>query len=110
MDTVIRRVEIQYDDLALARNGLHTLLENQCLDFLRMRLDLARFGELLHAEFKTVERALAGQRFSLVFFMAPLLAKHVGTTANRRQQGIVPEAIMIVDIFVAQRDADDALA
>ena len=57
VDAVVGRVEVQHDDTALARDGLHAFLEQQA-PFLGMRLDFPDATELFGAKFKPVERAL----------------------------------------------------
>jgi hypothetical protein len=53
-------------------------------------------------QFEAVERALARQRLALVHLLAAVLAEHVGTSANHRQQRIQTQAFVIVDVLVAQ--------
>ena len=39
-----------------------------------------------------------------------LLAEHVGASASRRQQGIVAQPVVVVDVLVTKGDAENALA
>ena len=63
-----------------------------------------------HPEFQAVERALAGQRLATVLALVALLAQHVGPPARRRQQPVEPQPVVVVDVFIPQGDAVDALA
>lgn len=75
-----------------------------------MKLDLVQ--RLLQAgtEFETVDRAFARQRLALVLFLAAVEAEHIRASANPRQQRIQAQAIMVVDVLVAQGNAHDPLA
>jgi hypothetical protein len=76
-----------------------------------MSLDLlgARVG-FVRAEFEPVERALASQRLALVLLLMTLLAEHILTPAHGGEQRIAPQLVVIVDVLIPQRDAQDALA
>jgi hypothetical protein len=54
--------------------------------------------------------ALAGTRFTPILFAPPPGALHVPLPGQQRQQGILPQLIVVVEIFVAQGDPVHALA
>lgn len=83
MHGIVRRIEVQDDDLALARDGRHTALQQQRLDLISVSGDL--FGACVGAvgaEFQTVERALARQRLTLVLRQMTLCAEHIGAARH----------------------------
>jgi hypothetical protein len=61
-------------------------------------------------QFQSVQRALARQRFATVPFPHPFLPQRILFAHQHRQQWIVTQLIVIVEVFVAQREAVDALA
>ena len=91
-------------------DGLDSHLEQQRLHLLRVKLDLVQRPLPVGTEFEAVERAFACQRLALVLLLAAVEAEHVGASANRRQQRIQAQALMVVDVLVAQGDAHDPLA
>src|SRR5262249_51833332 len=61
-------------------------------------------------EFPTVEGALAGQRLTAIPRSVPGLAGGVAFADDGGQQGIVAEIVVVVEIFVSQGQAIDALS
>ena len=114
VNAVVGRVEIEHDDLALACDGLHALAQQQRFDLAGVRPDLARAAArlvgVLRAELQAVERALAGQRLAFVLREMTLEADHIGASAHRGPQRIEAQLVVIIDVFVSQRDGEDALA
>jgi hypothetical protein len=60
-------------------------------------------------EFEAVERALAGEGFAAVGRSGTRFAERIGDADEHGHEGIVAEAVVIVEIFVAQAEAEHAL-
>jgi hypothetical protein len=60
-------------------------------------------------QLQPVERTLARQRFAFVRRTAPLRARHLGASAQQRPQRIKAQRVVVIHIFVPQRQAKDAL-
>ena len=54
-------------------------------------------------------RALARQRLAPILLIATILAGDVGSSGQQRQQGIVPQPVVVVEVFVAQSQSHDPL-
>jgi hypothetical protein len=61
------------------------------------------------AEFEAVEGALAGQGLAAVGRVEAVIAEGVALADEDGEQGVAPEAVMVVEILVAQAEAEDAL-
>ena len=59
---------------------------------------------------KPVQRRLARQRFAAIAIPFALLARQIALARKQRQQRIVPQLVVIVEVLVAQRQPVDALA
>ena len=108
---IVRGLEIKDDDLALTRDGGHATTQQQHLDVVRMGGDL--FGSRVGAvgtEFETVERAFARQRLALVLLEMALFAEHIGTPQHGGQERIGAQRVMVIEVLVAERQGEDALA
>ena len=85
-------------------HGLHHQRDEQSLDRLGIMGNLmirvrANLGRML----QSIERRLAGERRTVRTFTRE-------RTAENAEHGIVPQLIMVDDVLVAERDAEDALA
>src|SRR5271166_5518990 len=108
----VRGVEVQDD--ALGRRGLllQEGIDQEALHGVEAGHDLlvatARVGP--HGgKFETVERALAGERLAAVFGTEPVPAFGIAFADENGQQGIVAQAVMVVEIFVAQAQSEEPL-
>ena len=61
-------------------------------------------------QFQAVEGTLAGQGLALVPGAQPVLAGGVGLADEGREQGVAAQGVLVVEVFVAQGQAVDALA
>jgi len=77
-------------------------IDEQCLDGGCIGSDLAIAGGRGFAEFQAVERALASQRRAIAPAGFELAGKH-------RHHRVVAQFVMLDQILVTQRDADDPL-
>ncbi len=108
----VRRVQVE--DEALGRD--HVLLDE---GFHEEALHGIEVGDDLFVatvgvgpdgrEFEAVERALAGQGFALVAGTSALGAGGVGLIDEDSKQGIVTEAVVVVEVAVAEAQGEDAL-
>lgn len=95
----------------LARDGLDTLRRQQGGDGIGVGVDFAVIAAALGgSEFETVERALAGQRLAFVGLVAAVLAERVGAAAGGGEQGIGAQPVVVVEVFVTERQAEHALS
>ena len=60
-------------------------------------------------QFEAVQRALARQGFAAIGFPHPRFAERIGLADEHGQQRIVPQLIMIVEVFVPQAQAKHPL-
>jgi len=60
-------------------------------------------------EFESVEGTLAGQRFAPVGWASAAFAERVGDTDENGHEDIVAKSVVIVKVFVAEAEAEDAL-
>ncbi len=60
-------------------------------------------------QFQAIERALAGQGLAAVATSRPGLAGGVGLADDGGQQGVVPQVVVVVEVFIAQGQAVDPL-
>jgi len=70
---------------------------------------LVRAGAFVVGQFQTVERAGPRQRHPAVRRVEAIPAQGIQFVAGRGQQWIQPQPVMIIEIFVAQRQAVDPL-
>ena len=111
MHGIVGGIEVQDDDLALARDGRHAVLQQQRLDLVSVSGDfLGAQVRAMSAQLQTVERALASQRPALVLREVAILAEHIRATAHGGEQRIEAQRVVVIDVLVAQGDAEDALA
>ena len=110
MDRVVGGVEVQHDHFAASRDGLHRAFKQQRFNLLRIGLDLAIVPiGFLRSEFQPIQRTLAGQRFALVLSQMPSFPKQILPSTAQRQQRIVTQTLMIIDVLIAKREAVHAL-
>ena len=60
-------------------------------------------------QFQAVQRALAGQRLAAIARSATLLAGRIALADQRRQERIVPQVVVVVEVFVAQGQGEHPL-
>ena len=61
------------------------------------------------SQLQAIQRALAGQWLAPVAWVQPLVACHIAFTDQRRQQGIGPQLVVIVQVFIAQGQGEHPL-
>ncbi len=97
MERDVGRVEIEHNLLGRRCVRLDEQIAQQRVDLLRLVVDLV-IALIAARKLQPVQRALARKRL----VERPLAAQH-------RHQRIVPQLLVIVEIFVAQRESEDAL-
>jgi hypothetical protein len=60
-------------------------------------------------KFETVEGAFAGQGLAAIALAQAVVAERIFLADQKRQQRIVPQLVMIVEVFIAKAQAEDAL-
>lgn len=60
-------------------------------------------------QFKTIERALASQGLALIHSATTVLTSHIHPPAQQSQERVYAQLVVIVEVFVPQRQAEDAL-
>ena len=101
---VVGRVKIQNDFPTPARDRFDSLLNEQ-------PLNLPGLGQYLlvatitpeRAEFHPVQCRVPRQRLSFGRLANPILSEHVLLPGHQRAERIIPQPILVVEIFVAQR-------
>lgn len=111
-DRIIRGVEIQHDplgrSLVLGQKSIHEELmdrlqmgSNLLVPMLRVRTD--------RRQFQSVERALARQGFPTVARVLSIVAFRICLPDQRGQQRIVPQPVVIVEVFITQAQSEEPL-
>ena len=96
----------------LSRLGLDVEIHQQAIHGRLVHHDLlvASVGlGIRRRQLQPVQGALARPGFAPVLLPPPVLALHVPLAGQQRQQGILPQLIVVVEILVAQGDAVHAL-
>jgi hypothetical protein len=99
---VIGGIEIEDDPLQRSLMRLQEQPHRQRLDRRRVIGDLVIARRFLPAQFQSVQRRLAGHWCAVLPPRRKLARKH-------RHQRIVSQFVMVVEIFIAERDAKDPL-
>ena len=60
-------------------------------------------------QFQAIERALARQRLASILAAATVLAGRIGLAHQHRQERIVAQGVVVVEVFVAQGQGEDPL-
>src|SRR5580704_21924 len=103
MERIVGRIQIQHDLGTLAWNGLDSTLDEQLFDLVRLRLDLMVTSvDGLCAQLQTIERRLSGERFALIALQDPIPSEWIPLAGDQPMDGIKPQMVMIIEIFVAQ--------
>lgn len=111
MQRIVGGVEIQNDHPGFTRQRRHRLLQQECLDPSGIRHDLLVAPiRPVHGEFHAVEGRLARKGLADIALLAPSQSERIGLPARHREQGIVSQRVVIVEVFVTQRQPEDALA
>lgn len=109
---IIGRVQVEHDSLRRAEPRLQKDVDEQPFDLAAGGHDLLipalRVGSC-GGQLQSIERALAGQCFPPIPLPRPLLSRGVRLPHQHRQQRIVPQIVMIHEVFIAQRKTVDAL-
>ena len=109
---VVGRVHVQHDLLRGLRVCLQEQLHQQRVEPLRIGHDALVAvlpGLLGGAQLEPVEGAGAGQRMAPVALAHAALTGHVGAAEREREQAVVAQGVMVIDILVAEREPVQAL-
>src|ERR1700757_3559577 len=110
MERIVGRIQIQDDLGTLAWNGLDSTLDEQLLDLVGLCLDLVvTTVDGLGAQLQTIECGRRGQRFALIALQDPISPEWIALAGDQAMDGIKPQMVMIIEIFVAQDQAMNPL-
>ena len=102
MDRIIRGVQIEDDPVGSGCMRFHEQIDKQRFDRRRIVADLVIARRLGLRQFQPVQRRLAGHRRA-IRPPRPQLPSH------DRKQRVMPQMVMIVEVFIAQRHAVEPL-
>jgi len=100
---VVGGIEIEDDLVGRPRMRLQEQRHRQRLDRRFVVSDLVVARRLQPAQFQPVQRRLARQRCAGLAFARKLSRQH-------RQHGIVPQIVMVIEVFIAERNPEHPLA
>ena len=103
---IVGGIEIQHDPRRRSLGGVQEVLHEQILDGLPVVDDLlvprGRRGPL-RRQLQPVERAAPRQRVAPILRAAAMRARQIPLARGQRQQGVVAQRVVIVEILVALR-------
>ena len=105
VDRIVRGVKVEHDLLRWRGMQRQKHLDEEVLDVAMSSNDFfvaALFVGSDGRQFQTVQRALARQRLATIFASASILAGRIGFAHQHRQERIVAEGVVVVEVFVAQ--------
>ena len=107
---IVSGIKIQYDLSALAWDRLNPLGYQQRFNLFRLRLNfMVTLIPAAPTQFQSVQGRAPGQPIALVPLQYSLLAGKVLFARQKRMHRIQPQPVMVVEIFIAQRQGVDAL-
>ncbi len=95
---IVRRIEVEHDLPRRPPMGLHEQVDQQGLDRRAVVADLVILRRLRTTQLQTVQGALARNRRTVRPLRLELAQQH-------RQQRVMPQMVVIVEVLVAQRQA-----
>jgi hypothetical protein len=112
VDWVVGGVDIEHDLRRRFGVSLEEQLHEQPFDISRAACNLLVAAVLVRADggqLKAIESALARQWLAPVPLPLPGLTSGIDLANDRGEQGIAPEVVVIVEVFVSQRQGVDTL-
>ena len=112
VDRVIGGVEVQHDPIRRHGVGLEEQRDEEVFDGSCATDDLLVPAILVgpdRGQFQAVERTLTCQGLTFVTLPEPVLAGGIFLSHDGRQQGIVPQVIVVVEVLVAQGQSINSL-
>ena len=110
MNEAVSRVEVEDDDLALTGDGGDALLEDEVLNFLGISLELfVAGGRARGTEFEPIEGGFSSQGDAVIVRVFTASAGQIALSTSYCEKRIVAQLIVIIKIFVAQRETQNAL-
>src|SRR3974377_889188 len=110
---IVSRVEVQDDPIRRINMSLKEQLDEELLDGPCVTSDFLVPAPLVGADwtqFQAVERALAGQSLTLVSLPDSRLTGRIHLSHDSCQQGIAPQIIMVIEVFIAQSQGVNPLS
>lgn len=105
----VGRVEIENHLLGRFLMRFDKRLEQQLVDALELAADLRVAVGAVGCALEPIQGGLAGQRLAAVPLTLAIFSLQVTLAGQQRQHGVVAQLVVVVEIFVAQRDGVDAL-
>ena len=112
VDRIVGGVEVEDDLLWRRRMGFNKEVGQKRFHLPQVGRDLLVPAALIgprRRQFESIERALAGQRFATVPLAETILSARILFADKHRHQRIVSQLVMVVEIFVAQRQSENPL-
>ena len=97
------RIKVHHHLLAVFGQTAHPHLQQGGFNLGWIVRHLMVAAALVIGEFQTIERAGAGQGYASMRWIEPILAQRIELIAGAGQERIEPQPVMIIEIFVAQR-------
>jgi hypothetical protein len=102
MQRIVGGIEVEDDPLGRGLVGLEEQLDEQALNRFGIVVDLMVARDAEGRVLEPVERAFAGQR-------SAVLAPGGELASERRQHRVMAQLIVVDEVLIAERDAEDAL-
>ena len=100
MDEIVGSVEVEDDFFGVGWYRGYACFDKEGLDGVCIGVDFVQAGLFLGSEFEAVERRLSCQCLALVT-RAAILSQRILFAYCGGQQGVILEALMVVDVLVA---------
>ena len=110
VERIVGGIEIQHDPRRRLGVGIEKVVHEAVLDGRAVVNQLVVTRGLGLGALQTVERAAAGQGMALIAGLTTLGAGQIGLADRERQQHIIAQSVVVVEVLVAQRLAKHALA
>lgn len=107
---VVGGIEVDDDGPAFAGDALDSFFDEEIAKLFGMGLDLLLLVDFVAAKFESIEGAFSGQSFAFVLIVKALPTQKVVPSASGGEDGVMPELVLVVEVFISERKAMDPLA
>ena len=106
---IVRRVQIQHQHLGRLPLPADKLGHKQIRYCRRPQHHFLVSRQRSLPVLQAIQGALAGQWLALVFLPHPIRSRRIGLLAQDRQQRVRPQALVVIEILIPQRQPEDPL-
>ena len=109
---IVGGIEIENDSVGSFSEAVEKNLDEQLFDRFGIRgnpVVTALSGLRMQSKLDSIQRAFRGQGRTVMAGPLALIAGRIGFTDGGGEQGVDPEPIMIVEVFISQRQTEDPL-